>query len=175
VVLVLGNAISHVRSEDDIRRFIGYFDELLTPDGLLIIDHRNFEKIKDLITYTKSDKYFDAFNKSLNRRVNYCGNKYFIWPIEYNADNNKITFAHGPNKDEEQREKLEMYAFDNKTFEDILWSKITDVQDIQVYHDLYYPNTVGDINENNKTYSNPDFIHYVVKKNCRSERCHNND
>ena len=123
IVLVLGNAISHVQSEDDIRRFVGYFDELLTPDGLLIIDHRNFKKIKELITNTRSEKYFDAFNTSLNRRVNYCGDKYFIWPIEYNADNNKITFAHGP-EEKAQQGKLEMYAFDNKTFEDILWSKV---------------------------------------------------
>lgn len=57
-VIVLGNAFNHLFDEEDRKKALAEFYKILNDDGVLIIDHRNYDKIIDKDYNNKHAVYY---------------------------------------------------------------------------------------------------------------------
>lgn len=61
-VICLGNSFTHLHSENDRRKALAEFYSILKHDGVLIIDHRNYDNILDKGFSTKHTYYYAGEN-----------------------------------------------------------------------------------------------------------------
>ena len=95
IVLVLGNHISHVDNLDDLKNGLKDIKEIMTNDATLIIDHRNFTKIKNNLENTKNNKFSDSYIKNYHGNYMYCSDKsngFILTPIKYNDKHVKLKY-----------------------------------------------------------------------------------
>lgn len=59
-IICLGNSFTHLFSENDRRKALAEFYSALKHDGILIIDHRNYDAILDDNDYTTKHTYYYA-------------------------------------------------------------------------------------------------------------------
>jgi SAM-dependent methyltransferase len=57
-IVILGNAFTHLFDENDRKKALGEFYKLLSDDGVVIIDHRNYDKILDKDFESKHQVYY---------------------------------------------------------------------------------------------------------------------
>jgi SAM-dependent methyltransferase len=57
-IVVLGNAFTHLFDETDRKKALSEFHSLLSEDGVVIIDHRNYDKILDKEFESKHQVYY---------------------------------------------------------------------------------------------------------------------
>ncbi len=69
-IICLGNAFTHLFDENDRRKALNEFYSLLSEDGVVVIDHRNYDKILDKEFESKHQVYYlgenvDAYTEEI--------------------------------------------------------------------------------------------------------------
>lgn len=139
-IICLGNSFTHLFSEDDRRKCLAEYYSALKHDGILIIDHRNYDGILDEGFQTRHTYY-------------YAGDKIKAEPehVEENLTRFRYEF---PDKSVYH---LNMYPLRKNYMERLL--KETGFQTIETY---------GDFEETYKT-ENPDFYIHIADKRYPNE------
>jgi len=138
-IICLGNSFTHLHSENDRRKSLAEYYSALKHDGILILDHRNYDAILDSEEFDNSHTYY------------YAGDKVSAEPeyVDEGLARFKYTF---PDKEEYF---LNMYPLRVDYMTRLM--KEVGFQDIK---------TFGDFQETHKT-ENPDFFIHIAEKEYR--------
>jgi glycine/sarcosine N-methyltransferase len=146
VILILGNCLSMILNQKDRSRAMDQFYKILKPGGMLIVDVRNFEKIKKHKDEIKKNP--DIFYEKLySAKHMYCGKHFKGWPDKF--DEQFITFAYGTSTQNIIR-NIKMYPLGESELEDLLNARF---DKFQKYYDL-----------SSEADENADFFTYVAIK-----------
>lgn len=102
-VVVLGNSFTHLFSRSDRQRAIQQFGEMLNPSGMLIVDHRNYDRVLDQ-------------GYAFGHKVYYCGRDVGGGPVILRED--FIRFRYGF-ADGSSRE-LDVYPIRHRELDELL-------------------------------------------------------
>lgn len=139
-IICLGNSFTHLFQEADRRRALAEFYAALKHDGILIIDHRNYDAIVDL-GYSGGRKYY------------YCGEKVTVSP-EY-IDDGLARFTYSFSDGAEY--KLNMFPLRKKYMRNLLSESA--FQEVHTFSD--FQETTPD--------DQPDYFIHIAEKEYREE------
>jgi sarcosine/dimethylglycine N-methyltransferase len=140
-IICLGNSFTHLFSDNDRRKALAEFYSALKHDGILIIDHRNYDSILDKNEFTNQHTYY------------YAGDQVSAVPehVDEGLARFKYTFP------DQSEFHLNMYplrqSYMNKLLKEVGFQNIT---------------TYGDFEESYHT-SDPDFYVHIAEKKYLSE------
>ncbi len=162
LILLLGNQFSKETKPERRELSIESLYNILEPGGRLIIDCRNYKKVKEAykINMDKKDSCENFFlgDYGYKRRVIYCGEDVDAFPIKMDPDeNNQIIFTfkyHSKNSDKVA--KLKLASFGEKEMKILFESKGFKL--IETYYDL-----ISEKHESSDK-TKCDFITFVFKK-----------
>jgi SAM-dependent methyltransferase len=166
VVILIGNFLSRLLDQSEIRRTIDQCFKILKPGGIFIVDRRNFDRI-----IAHKDEgiccYNGFYEKIYKGKYLFCGRVVRGWPKS--IENDKIEFVFG----DENRiygPSFIMYPFkcntvDNKNCYDEL-KELLDrrFERVEVYADYDVQNGISQNPAINYTELDADFIVYVAHK-----------
>jgi SAM-dependent methyltransferase len=82
IVLFFGNNLSTLYdSEEDRDRVVKQLFEILKPGGVLLIDHRNYDKIKEYLKCVKQPSAETFYDEWYSADYIFCGKKFRGWPV----------------------------------------------------------------------------------------------
>lgn len=140
-VICLGNSFTHLHEEADRRRALAEFYSVLNPEGILILDQRNYDSILDR-GYDSKHKYY------------YCGDQVVVEPEHVDPGLARFRYAF-PDGSEF---RLNMFplrqAYTRQLMSEAGFQRI---------------NTYGDFQETYKE-DEPDFLVHVAEKEFRHEQ-----
>ncbi len=76
-VICLGNSFTFMKTEEDQRKAIQHFADIVKPGGLVIVDHRNY----DYMLLNRDFIVQNPINFIYSRRFYYCSNEILGYPI----------------------------------------------------------------------------------------------
>lgn len=141
-VIILGNSLTYLFSEDSRIEALAQFKKILKKGGLLIIDERNYQSIFDNRENILRGKF------QYSGKYVYCGTKVHGRPIEISNDAVKFEYTDDRNR---KKAYLTMYPFKRGELKRLL--EKTGFRKIEQYSDYK-------LGEN----SNADFYQYVCVK-----------
>jgi hypothetical protein len=177
VILAIGNVISQISSENkyndnknkdddekEIRERIGDLYEMLSPGGILVIDHRDFNLIENILDNVDNSikSIHSRFKKVYSKQYNYCSNN--IIGVPGPKINGKIPLNFIDNSRNEYKEikGTEMIPLHIPEFLKIL--KDANFTDIRVYRNQEINNKIN-IDSPTCEKDNPsDFFVYIATK-----------
>jgi len=136
-VICLGNSFTHIFSENDRRKALAEFYSALKHDGILIIDHRNYDLILDDNQYTSKHTYYYA-GENVKAAPEHVDSGLARFRYEF-PDESVFHLNMFPLREQYMRRLLKEVGF----------QKVT---------------TYGDFQETHKT-DNPDFFIHIAEKN----------
>lgn len=136
-VICLGNSFTHIFSENDRRKALAEFYSALKHDGILIIDHRNYDLILDDNCYTSKHTYYYA-GENVKAAPEHVDDGLARFRYEF-PDESVFHLNMFPLREQYMRRLLKEVGF----------QKVT---------------TYGDFQETHKT-DNPDFFIHIAEKN----------
>jgi hypothetical protein len=127
LILVVGNFISRGRNLEKIKAHLERFKRLLKQKGILIVDHRNYDRLDKIQHFCKEkEKCFSEFRKlhQINNGL-YLGpsNEFYMWPIEFSEDRNGkyLTVQYGEQYNEPSKDRtMKMSSFSTEEFRNII-------------------------------------------------------
>lgn len=134
-IICLGNSFTHLFDEKDRRRALAEFYAALKHDGILIMDHRNYDSIMDQ-GFSSKHKYY------------YCGNQVTAEPVHVDEGLARFEYRFPDGS----THNLNMFPLRKNYVRGLL--KEAAFQDIHTY---------GDFQEENDE-TNPDFFVHVAEK-----------
>jgi glycine/sarcosine N-methyltransferase len=151
IVLFLGNSFCLLDEDPDRQRVLQQIYHVLEPNGLLIVDQRNFDKILNKNNRSEVVSLNKFYSKFYKRKCLYCGEAIKGWPV--NVDEDIVTFAYG--RDEQNRmQEIRLYPFKGEELKRRL--ERSKFVDIKVYSDMD--------EENEGISDDADFFTFVAKK-----------
>ena len=170
VALILGNFISRRKNIETIRDYIKKFKGLMSENGVLIIDHGNYNKIKAYLI--DPNHYYEDFSREhIGNPGLYKGygkdNGYCTWPIELDVNNKRMKVQFGKKKeDASEVNRIEMSLFKNEEFSPLLQDVFPDCEITRCY-DYVPPKLWTDpkrLDEAELSWSS-NFIVYIISMN----------
>jgi hypothetical protein len=171
LILVLGNFIARGKNLDVIKEYLEKFKALLKPNGILIVDHRNYAKLRRYLTV--KERYFEEFvDLHKNNPGLYLGfgegGGHYTWPLNIDNVNKKMTLRFDETHSEEatsEDKDIDMTIFDNVNF----WEIIKEVfgNDIKRHYDYRAPQLWSPTVDNDhdfRSLETSNFLIYVISK-----------
>ncbi len=164
-VLVLGNFISRGKNLDTIRDYLIRFKSLMSKNGILIVDHRNYFKIKGALT--TPERYFEDFVTIHGSDPGlYQGfgqpDGYYTWPVDVDELDKRITMQFGKDKNENSDDNcIRMSFFKNEDFLKILHDVFQECE-IRARYDYQPPNLWDKTSNNMINVWASNFIIYII-------------
>jgi len=175
VILLLGNFISRGKNLDVIREYLKKFRSLLKPNGVLVIDHRNYNRIR--ANLDAKETYFEDFVKLLKTNSGLYrgfgeGEGIYTWPIDIDGTKKTMTFRFGENKSAEplnEQKDIVLTMFSNADFYEIV-KEVFDGCEIDRCFDYKPPNLWDKIKYDGSDFlaaENSNFIIYIIGNTTR--------
>jgi len=173
LISVVGNFISRGKNLDKIKAHVERFKNLLKPKGLLIIDHRNYDRISKIryLCGNNPEECYKRF-KEMHKEHNglYFGSSVglYMWPVNFIDQERQTTILevqYGESYDTRNESRImRMATFGNDDFYNIITSVFGSKP--RRYADYLLPHTNGSMakKEKDQIFNNASFIVYVVEQ-----------
>ena len=113
LILVLGNSLCLLANPAEVKRALKNFCSLLTPEGVLVVDERNFQVIIDNWNEIKRNPWEVFYSKYYTGKIMYCGSEVKGVPTDKADGRIVFTYARVSDGDKpvETYGTLSMYPF----------------------------------------------------------------
>jgi SAM-dependent methyltransferase len=170
IVLDIGNILAHARGKRQLFDQIDYLLDMVQPEGLLVIDHRNCKKITESLKLKDEDKVIKDYLNRYNSKYMYCGD-IVAAPSKKEDEMIKLEFVEKNSINEGKAIKKipsDVYMMEVKVKElyDYLKNKKDKVAEINIYLDHNIKKVISDnitnFKESGEKEAN-DFFVYIIR------------